>query len=316
MTRTFAICVSAIALALGGAAQAETWTLDGDASHLAYGSIKKDTVGEVNSFSGLTGTVDADGQASVTIDLTSLETYIDIRNERMQEHVFRGAGEAQLTAQLDMDEVTGLGVGEMAVVDVEGALTLMGASVELNLEMLVVRLAENRVMALSNDMVFIGTEELGIEAGIDKLMEIAKLPGITRTAPVTLRLVFTSDDDTAEAAPAATTPTAAVTTAAVAGDVKAGKKVFRKCKACHKMTAGENGVGPHLVGVFGRAAGSVEGFRYSKAMAGSGITWDVDTLTGFLAKPKTYLKGTKMAFNGLKKPADIENVLAYLASVE
>lgn len=313
MTRTFAICFSVIAMALGGAVHAETWTLDGDASHLAYGSIKKDTVGEVNSFSGLKGTVDADGQASVTIDLTSLETYIDIRNERMQEHVFRGAGEAQLTAQLDMDEVTGLGVGEMAVVDVEGALSLLGASVELDLEMLVVRLAEDRVMALSNDMVFVGTEELGIEAGIDKLMEIAKLPGITRTAPVTLRLVFTSDGQAAAAAPAAAP---AVQTAAVAGDVKAGKKVFRKCKACHKMQAGENGAGPHLVGVFGRAAGSVEGFRYSKVMAGSGITWDVDTLTGFLAKPKTYLKGTKMAFNGLKKPADIENVLAYLASVE
>lgn len=312
MTRTFAICFSVIAMALGGAVHAETWTLDGDASHLAYGSIKKDTVGEVNSFSGLKGTVDADGRANVTIDLTSLETFIDIRNERMQEHVFRGAGEAQLTAQLDMDEVSGLGVGEMAVVDVEGALSLLGASIELDLEMLVVRLAEDRVMALSNDMVFVGTEELGIEASIDKLMEIAKLPGITRTAPVTLRLVFNADGQAA-AAPAAAP---AVQTAAVAGDVKAGKKVFRKCKACHKMTAGKNGVGPHLVGVFGREAGAVEGFKYSKAMAGSGLTWDVETLTGFLTKPKKYLKGTKMAFNGLKKPADIENVLAYLASVE
>lgn len=316
MTRILAICVSAAALALGGAAQAETWTLDGHASHLAYGSIKKDTVGEVNSFSRLKGTVDADGQANVTIDLTSLETYIDIRNERMQEHVFRGAGEAQLTAQLDMDEVASLGVGEMAVVDVEGALSLLGATVELDLEMLVVRLAENRVMALSNDMVFVGTEELGVEAGIDKLMEIAKLPGITRTAPVTLRLVFSSDGDAAEAAPAAATPAAAVTATAVAGDAKAGKKVFRKCKACHKLEEGKNGAGPHLVSLFGREAGSVEGFRYSKAMAGSGIIWDVETLTGFLAEPKKYLKGTKMAFNGLKKPADIENVLAYLASVD
>jgi len=312
MTRILAICVSAMAMALAGAAQAETWTLDGAASHLAYGSIKKDTVGEVNSFSGLKGTVDADGKASVAIDLTSLETNIDIRNERMLEHVFRGAGEAQLTAQLDMEEVKGLGVGEMAVVDVVGALSLLGASVELDLEMVVVRLAENRVMALSNDMVFVGTEELGIDAGVDKLMEIAKLPGITRTAPVTLRLVFTSDGK------AATTPAAApaVQTAAVSGGVKAGKKVFRKCKACHKLKEGKNGAGPHLVGLFGREAGSVEGFRYSKAMAGSGIVWDVETLTGFLAKPKKYLKGTKMAFNGLKKPADIENVLAYLASVE
>ena len=276
-----------------------------------FGSIKKDKIGEVNSFSGLKGTVDADGKADVTIDLTTLETNIDIRNERMLEHVFKGAGEAQLTAQLDMDEVKGLAVGEMAVVDVEGALSLLGVSTELDLEMVVVRLAENKVMALSNDMVFVGTEELGVTAGIDKLMELAKLPGITRTSPVTLRLVFTSDMKKVEAAPAA-----AVTTAALAGDVKAGKKVFKKCKACHKMKAGKNGVGPHLAGVIGREAGAVEGFKYSKAMAGSGLVWDAETLTGFLTKPKKYLKGTKMTFNGLKKPADVENVLAYIASVE
>jgi cytochrome c2/polyisoprenoid-binding protein YceI len=311
MTRIFALCSSALAIIFAGMANAETWTLDGEASHLAFGSIKKDKIGEVNSFSGLKGTVDADGKADVTIDLTTLETNIDIRNERMLEHVFKGAGEAQLTAQLDMDEVKGLAVDEMAVVDVEGALSLLGVSTELDLEMVVERLAENKVMALSNDMVFVGTEELGVTAGIDKLMELAKLPGITRTSPVTLRLVFTSDMKKVEAAPAA-----AVTTAALAGDVKAGKKVFKKCKACHKMKAGKNGVGPHLVGVIGREAGAVEGFKYSKAMAGSGLVWDAETLTGFLTKPKKYLKGTKMTFNGLKKPADIENVLAYIASVE
>ena len=311
MTRIFALCSSALAIIFAGMANAETWTLDGEASYLAFGSIKKDKIGEVNSFSGLKGTVDADGKADVTIDLTTLETNIDIRNERMLEHVFKGAGEAQLTAQLDMDEVKGLAVGEMAVVDVEGALSLLGVSTELDLEMVVVRLAVNKVMALSNDMVFVGTEELGVTAGIDKLMELAKLPGITRTSPVTLRLVFTSDMKKVEAAPAA-----AVTTAALAGDVKAGKKVFKKCKACHKMKAGKNGVGPHLVGVIGREAGAVEGFKYSKAMAGSGLVWDAETLTGFLTKPKKYLKGTKMTFNGLKKPADVENVLAYIASVE
>ena len=100
------------------------------------------------------------------------------------------------------------------------------------------------------------------------------------------------------------------------GDAAKGERVFRKCKACHKLDEGKNGVGPHLAGVIGREAGAVEGFKYSKAMAGSGLTWDVETLTGFLTKPKKYLKGTKMAFNGLKKPEDVENLLAYLASEE
>ena len=308
MTRFFALCVSLLAIA--GAASAQTWTLDGDASQIAYGSIKKDKIGEVNTFSGLKGTVDETGAANVTIDLTTLETNIDIRNERMAEHVFKGAGEAQLTAQLDMDEVKGLAVGDMAVVDVEGALTLLGITTELDLEMVVVRLAEDKVMALSNDMVFVGTEELGVTAGIDKLMELAKLPGITRTAPVTLRLVFTADTKKAEAAPAAP----ATQVAAVTGDVKAGKKVFKKCRACHKLDEGKHTVGPSLYQIIGKPAGAVEGFKYSKAMANSGLTWDVETLTAFLAKPKKVVPKTKMAFGGLKKPADIENLLAYLAS--
>ncbi len=310
MTRILAFCASLIAVAYSGVAGAETWTLDSDASHLAYGSIKKDKIGEVNTFSGLKGTVDETGKANVKIDLTTIETNIDIRNERMLEHVFNDVGEAQLTAQLDMDEVKALAVGEMALVDVEGALSLLGIATELDLEMVVVRLAKDRVMALSNDMVFVGTDELGVTAGIDKLMELAKLPGITRTSPVTLRLVFTSDMEKAEVAPAAAT----TRTAAITGDVKAGKKVFRKCKACHKLKPGKHGAGPTLHGIIGKAAAIEDGFKYSKAMANSGLTWDADTLTAFLTKPKKYLKGTKMAFNGLKKPADIENLIAYLAS--
>jgi cytochrome c len=70
------------------------------------------------------------------------------------------------------------------------------------------------------------------------------------------------------------------------------------------------------VNIVGRAAGAVEEFKYSKAMAGSGLVWDEAILTGFLAKPKKYLKGTKMSFAGLKKESDIANVIAYLRSAK
>jgi cytochrome c len=70
-----------------------------------------------------------------------------------------------------------------------------------------------------------------------------------------------------------------------------------------------------MYGVVGRAAGSVEGYKYSKAMAGSGLVWDAETLNGFLEKPKKYLKGTKMSFAGLKKEKDRANVIAYLATL-
>ncbi len=105
------------------------------------------------------------------------------------------------------------------------------------------------------------------------------------------------------------------TPALASGDVAAGEKVFKKCKACHAVEEGKNKTGPSMYGVVGRAAGSVEGYKYSKAMAGSGLVWDAETLDGFLEKPKKYLKGTKMSFAGLKKEKDRANVIAYLATL-
>ena len=98
-----------------------------------------------------------------------------------------------------------------------------------------------------------------------------------------------------------------------AGDEKKGKKVFSKCKACHTIKkGGKSRVGPNLYGVVGSKAAQVKGFRYSKAMKNSGITWDEATLDKFLKKPKKLVKKTKMAFGGLKKDAQRANVIAYL----
>jgi cytochrome c len=92
------------------------------------------------------------------------------------------------------------------------------------------------------------------------------------------------------------------------------QKYLRNAKPAITLIREKNKSGPHLVNIVGRAAGAVDGFKYSKAMAGSGLVWDEATLAGFLAKPKKYLKGTKMSFAGLKKESDIANVIAYLKS--
>ena len=104
-----------------------------------------------------------------------------------------------------------------------------------------------------------------------------------------------------------------LSSSAMAGDAALGEKVFKKCKACHVVDKEKHKTGPHLVNVIGRTAGTAEGYKkYSKAMKNSGIVWDDETLDGYLEKPKKYLKGTRMAFAGLKKEKDRANVIAYL----
>ena len=96
------------------------------------------------------------------------------------------------------------------------------------------------------------------------------------------------------------------------GDAAKGEKIFKKCKACHLLEAGKKKPGPHLAGLFGRTAGTVEGFKYSKAMIESGIVWDEATLDEYLTKPKAMVPKTKMAFPGLKKEQDRADLIAYL----
>lgn len=104
-------------------------------------------------------------------------------------------------------------------------------------------------------------------------------------------------------------------TAFAQGDVEKGEKVFRKCKACHTVEDMTNKVGPSLQNIVGRQAGTVEGFNYSKAMktAGEeGLTWTEENIDKYLADPRGFVKKNKMAFVGLKKESDREDVIAYL----
>lgn len=100
-----------------------------------------------------------------------------------------------------------------------------------------------------------------------------------------------------------------------AGDAAAGEKVFAKCKACHQVgETAKNAVAPQLNGIDGRKAGAVEGYNYSEAMKGSGITWDEASFKEFIKNPKAKVAGTKMIFQGLAAEGDQDNVWAYIAS--
>ena len=95
-----------------------------------------------------------------------------------------------------------------------------------------------------------------------------------------------------------------------AEQVKLGEKVFKKCTSCHSTT--KNKMGPSLENLFGRTAGTFEGYRYSKAMRKSEIVWDEETLKKFLKKPRKYIRGTKMRFSGIRKESQLDALIAYL----
>ena len=100
---------------------------------------------------------------------------------------------------------------------------------------------------------------------------------------------------------------------ASAQDAAAGEKVFLVCRACHQVgDNAKNAVGPVLNGLFGRKAGSVEGYSYSDANKKSGITWTEEEFTKYIQDPKGVVPGTKMAFAGIKDPQKIKNLIAYL----
>jgi len=99
------------------------------------------------------------------------------------------------------------------------------------------------------------------------------------------------------------------------GDVAAGEQVFKKCSACHiAAKGGKNLIGPALYGVVGRQSASAPDYAYSSAFQAYGKKWTFEEMNAFLLKPQAYIKGTKMAFAGIKKDKDRASVILYLNS--
>jgi cytochrome c len=97
---------------------------------------------------------------------------------------------------------------------------------------------------------------------------------------------------------------------------EAGQRLFKQCAACHTANdGGKNGIGPNLWNIVGRGKGAVDGFKYSSAMTDKGGDWTYDDIAHFIHDPKNWLKGTKMAFRGLKKEEDVAAMLMYLRSL-
>lgn len=171
---------------------AAAWTLNGELSGLSFGSVKKGDVGEVHHFTGLSGTVAEGGQATVAIDLASVETWLDIRNERMREFLFETGKypQATISATIPLAEVAKAKPGAVTTLTTPITLSLHGHSVTFAADLVVTPLGEGRVMVTPGELIMLDANKFNMAAGIRKLMELAELPSISAAVPVTFRLVF------------------------------------------------------------------------------------------------------------------------------
>jgi hypothetical protein len=168
------------------------WNLISGQSSISFITTKKGTVSEVHTFKELSGSARVDGKTSVLIALDSVETNIDIRNERMREHLFETGTypNIKIGAQIDLTALENLALG--ARQNSKGAFNveLHGQSKDYEADMWITRLTANKVLVESREAVVVHAEDFALNAGIDKLQELANLPSISPTVPVHFSLVF------------------------------------------------------------------------------------------------------------------------------
>ncbi|MEL7217865.1 MAG: YceI family protein [Pseudomonadota bacterium] len=195
------VSIAAVAITLAACSPAETeapplsegtWTVDSDASRLSYVSVKSGEIAEANELTGLSGTVAPDGAAEISIDLATVSTGVEIRNERMRDIFFNVAEfpEATISAQVDPAAFDALKVGESTVQPLKGALTVKTAETNIDTEVEVTRVADDRVLVVSADPVIIYADALELTEGLAQLQELAGLPSITPAVPVTFSITF------------------------------------------------------------------------------------------------------------------------------
>ena len=172
-------------------AQAD-WTLDPSQSELAFSSIKASRIAEIHTFNSIRGTITDSGDATFQIDVSSLETMIPIRNERMLEMLFKETlfPIIEFSSSLDLDPFNDLAVNEEINYQLAGDLNIVGLSENLTISVSVRKLDDDKFHVSNNGLFFLDPGRFGLIAGIEALRKIAGLPSITQTVPVDFTLVF------------------------------------------------------------------------------------------------------------------------------
>lgn len=183
--------LAALLTLLASAQAAAQWTLSADDSSLSFISVKAEHIAEVHSFARLSGEIDNGGEAVVSIDLTSVQTGIDIRNERMQSMLFNTDmyPRAQVSADVDAAALSSMAVGESAVLEVPLVINLHGEVLTLSAPLRVSHVQDGlRVDTLAP--IIVKADAFALVDGIESLREIAGLPSISRSVPVSFSLLF------------------------------------------------------------------------------------------------------------------------------
>lgn len=171
------------------------WSLVSEDSHIAFVSIKADTVGESHRFKTASGSVDAEGAANVTIDLSSVDTQVDIRDKRMRDILFEVSQfpNAVVGTQIDPAVIKALAIGEQTEVNAPLSLDLHGVAASLDTTLSVTRISDDRVLVKTIAPVIVDAAQFALGDGLEQLREIAGLPSITPVVPVTASLTFQRD---------------------------------------------------------------------------------------------------------------------------
>jgi polyisoprenoid-binding protein YceI len=171
------------------------WSLDNDASQVSFVSVKAGDAGEVHRFTEISGGLTAEGSASVTIQLASVDTLIPLRDERMREMLFQTNlfPTASLSTNIDMDALAALAPGDSMDMTANLTLDLHGQQLSLAAEIIVARLGNHRLMVSSRKPVIINAASVDLVNGIEALREIANLPSISKAVPVSFVLTFDED---------------------------------------------------------------------------------------------------------------------------
>lgn len=187
-----ALLLAIAVLALWTAPASADWTLDNDGSRISFVSTKAGMAAEVHGFEAVGGRVDADGNATISIDLDSVNTAVPIRDERMRTLLFETEQNptATLAATVDMDALNALEAGQETAMLAEGQLMLRGKVISLTIDMTVARLSENRILVASRKPLVVNAGQLDLLDGVEKLREVVGLPSISPAVPVSFVLAF------------------------------------------------------------------------------------------------------------------------------